>query len=94
MVRFHTDAPKSRLYGAKQASQYNAAGIDKGNWRLATEAEMAQSAKGGAGIVLLNARMGQRSKDWIVFKHSMTDGDNIAVADVEMRTRREYGGRM
>jgi hypothetical protein len=68
-------------------------GIDKGNWRLATAAELAQSDKGGAGIVLLNAKLGQRSKDWIVFKHSMTNADNIAVADIEYRTRREYGGR-
>ena len=65
----------------------------KGKWRPATEAELTQSDKGGAGIVLLDAKMGQRSKDWIVFKHSITNGENIEVADVEYRTRREYGGR-
>ncbi|MBX9689005.1 MAG: hypothetical protein K2X27_20015 [Candidatus Obscuribacterales bacterium] len=64
-----------------------------GPYRDATPEEMAQSDKGGAGIVLLDAKMGQRSKNWIVFKHSMTNGENIEVADLEYRTRREYGGR-
>ncbi len=64
-----------------------------GRYIDATPEEMAQSDKGGAGIVLLDAKMGQRSKNWIVFKHSMTNGDNIEVADLDYRTRREYGGR-
>lgn len=65
----------------------------RGSYRSATDAEMAQSDKGGEGIVLLDAKMGQRSKNWIVFKHSMTNGENIEVADLDYRTRREYGGR-
>jgi hypothetical protein len=72
--------------------QYEWNGI-KGNWRDATPDEMALSDKGGAGLVLKDAKMGVKGKDWIVFKHSMTAGDNIEVADVLYRGNREYGGR-
>lgn len=65
----------------------------RGQYRSATPAEMAQSDKGGEGLVLLDAKMGQRSKNWIVFKHSITNGENISVADLDYRTRREFGGR-
>ncbi len=64
-----------------------------GSWRTAKPDELAMSDKGGAGIVLENAKEGARGKDWIVFKHSMTAGDNIEVADLNYRGVREYAGR-
>lgn len=73
-------------------NKYDWNGI-KGSWREAKPDELAMSDKGGAGIVLLDAKQGAHGKDWIVFKHSMTAGDNIEVADVNYRGVREYGGR-
>lgn len=64
-----------------------------GTWRQATPAELAMSDKGGAGLVLLNAKEGAHGRDWIVFKHSMTAGDNIEVADLNYRGVREFAGR-
>lgn len=65
----------------------------KGTWKPATPEQLAMSDKGGAGIVLLNAKEGAHGRDWIVFKHSMTAGDNIEVADLNYRGVREFGGR-
>lgn len=73
-------------------NQYEWNGI-KGTWKQATPEQMAMSDKGGAGIVLLNAKEGAHGRDWIVFKHSMTAGDNIEVADLNYRGVREFGGR-
>lgn len=72
--------------------KYNWNGIS-GTWRQATPEELAMSDKGGAGLVLQNAKQGAHGKDWIVFKHSMTAGDNIEVADLNYRGVREYAGR-
>ncbi len=73
-------------------NKYDWNGIS-GTWREAKPDELAMSDKGGAGIVLLGAKEGAHGKDWIVFKHSMTAGDNIEVADLNYRGVREFGGR-
>lgn len=73
-------------------NKYDWNGI-KGTWKPATPEQLAMSDKGGAGIVLLNAKEGAHGRDWIVFKHSMTAGDNIEVADLNYRGVREFGGR-
>lgn len=64
----------------------------RGNWRPATAAEMAQSDKGGEGVVLLNARNGA---DWLVHKRTEEgpEGTGIMIRDLATRNQRVRGTR-
>jgi hypothetical protein len=74
-----------KLYANDPPSSYV-----KGNWRPATEGEMAVSYQGGAGVVLLKAKEGY---DWIVRQDRETTlkGRWIVIANINARAQREYG---
>lgn len=67
-------------------------GLLRGKWRNATPAEMAQSDKGGEGVVLLGAKSGA---DWLVFRRTEEgpEGTGIMITDLATRNLRERGTR-